>query len=48
MKTKINILSDLSKLINRLSDLELVLVILSIAMGFMYIAWELGRAYARM
>lgn len=47
MKIKINILSGLSRLINKLNHFELVLVVLSIAMGFMYIGWELGRAYAR-
>ena len=48
MKTKINILRSLSRLIDKLSDLEVVSIALSIAMGFMYIGWELGRAYARM
>lgn len=47
MKTKTNILRGLSSLINKTSDFELVLVVLAIAMVFMYIGWEFGRFYAR-
>ncbi len=48
MKTKMNVLNKISKSINQLGDLELVIYVLTLVMGFIYVSWELGRAYARM
>ncbi|GGX07869.1 hypothetical protein [Aquimarina muelleri] len=48
MKTKTNILNTVSKSISKLSDLELVVLVFAMAMAFMYVGWELGKAYARM
>ena len=48
MKNKIDVLNKLSKSIDKLSDLGIVVIVLAIAMVLMQVGWELGRAYARM
>lgn len=43
-----NILNKLSKSIDKLSDLGLVVIVLAVAMAVMSISWDLGVAHARM
>ncbi|WP_164914094.1 hypothetical protein [Aquimarina sediminis] len=42
------ILNKLAAKINKIKDVDIALYVIAIAMGLMYVGWELGRVYARM